>query len=94
MTRVAEMRQLPGHTRHRTLSPANKVRMKVMKTIPIPRARNQQPTQDPHHAAAVDRGKTAVRKLQEQGIIDKQGRRIRKDLPADMQEGKDRDFGG
>lgn len=68
--------------------------MDCMKTIPIPRARNQQPTSDPHHAAAVERGKAAVRKLQEQGIIDKNGRRIRTDLPADMQECKDRDFGG
>jgi len=68
--------------------------MDCMKTIPIPRARNQQPTRDPHHAAAVERGKAAVRKLQEQGIIDKNGRRIRTDLPIDMQEDKDRDFGG
>jgi hypothetical protein len=49
---------------------------------------------DPHHAAAVERGKAAVGKLQQQGIIDSQGRRIRTNLPADMQEGKDRDFGG
>ena len=67
-----------------------------MKTVPIPRTkiRNQEPTEDPHHAAAVERGKAAVRKLQEQGIIDSKGRRIRTDLPADMQEGEDRDFGG
>ena len=65
-----------------------------MRTIPIPKARNQKPTTDPHHAAAVQRGKAAVRKLQEQGIIDREGRRMRTDLPADMQEGKDRDFGG
>jgi type III restriction enzyme len=65
-----------------------------VKTIPVPRANRQEPTEDPHHADAVLRGKAAVRKLQEQGIIDSQGRRIRKDLPADMQEGKDRDFGG
>ena len=65
-----------------------------MKTIPHPKARNQRPTEDPHHDAAVERGRAAVRKLQEQGIIDSQGRRIRTDLPADMQEGKDRDFGG
>ena len=51
-------------------------------------------TKDRRHAAAVERGKAAVRKLQEQGIIDSQGRRIRTDLPVDMQEGKDRDFGG
>ncbi len=49
---------------------------------------------DAHHAAAVERGKAAVGKLQEQGIIDSRGRRIRTDLPVDMQEGKDRDFGG
>jgi hypothetical protein len=68
--------------------------MDSVKTIPIPRARNPQPAHDPHHAAAVERGKAAVRKLQQQGIIDKNGRRIRTDVPADMQEGKDRDFGG
>ena len=65
-----------------------------MKTAAIPRTKNQKPTQDPHHAAAVERGKAAVCKLQEQGIIDNKGRRIRTDLPADMQEGEDRDFGG
>ena len=65
-----------------------------MKTIPLPKARNQKPTEDPYHPAAVERGKAAVRKLQEQGIIDSHGRRLRTDLPADMQEGKDRDFGG
>ena len=46
------------------------------------------------YAAAVERGKAAVRKLQEQGIIDSHGRRIRTDLPADMRESDDRDFGG
>jgi hypothetical protein len=65
-----------------------------VKTVPIPRTKNQKPTEDPHHAAAVERGKAAVRKLQEQGIIDSKGRRLRTDLPADMQEGQDRDFGG
>jgi hypothetical protein len=28
------------------------------------------------------------------GIIDKDGNRLKKDLPADMQPGADRDFGG
>ena len=65
-----------------------------MKTIPLPKTANQKPSEDPHHAAAVQRGKAAVRKLQEQGIIDSQGRRLRTALPPDMQEGKDRDFGG
>jgi hypothetical protein len=65
-----------------------------VKTIPIPQVRNPKPTKDPHHAAAVERGKAAVRELQQQGIIDNRGRRIRTDLPADMQAGKDHDFGG
>ena len=65
-----------------------------MKTAVLPKAANQKPTGDPHHPAAVERGKAAIRKLQEQGIIDSHGRRVRRDLPADMQEGKDRDFGG
>lgn len=69
-------------------------KIKSVKTIPIQKVKQQKPTEDPHHAAAVERGKEAVRKLQEQGIIDSQGRRIRTDLPADMQEGNDRDFGG
>ena len=65
-----------------------------MKTIPLPKARKQKSTEDPYHAAAVKCGIAAIGKLQEQGIIDSQGRRIRTDLPADMQEGNDRDFGG
>ena len=68
--------------------------MKIVKTIPRPKVETEEPTQDPHHAAAVQRGKAAVRKLRAQGIINAHGRRIRKDLPADMQEGRDRDFGG
>ncbi|MBL8295382.1 MAG: hypothetical protein JNN08_26285 [Bryobacterales bacterium] len=65
-----------------------------MKTVPLPRTRNQQAKQDPHYPAAVARAKEAVRRLQEAEIIDAEGRRIRTDLPADMQEGQDRDFGG
>jgi len=64
-----------------------------MATVQLPKTK-QRPTEHPDHAAAVERGKAAVRKLQEQGIIDSQGRRIRADLPADMREGEDRDFGG
>ena len=65
-----------------------------MKTVPITGGKNRAPTEDPLHKAAVERGKAAVRKLQEQGIIDSHGRRIRTDLPADMRESDDRDFGG
>jgi hypothetical protein len=52
--------------------------------------KGQNVTADAHHAAAVERGKAAVRKLQEQGIIDQKGKRIR----TDMREGSNRDFGG
>jgi hypothetical protein len=65
-----------------------------VKTIPNPRPRNRKAKEDPHYAAAVDRAKEAARRLREAGIIDAEGRRIRKDLPTDMQEDEDRDFGG
>lgn len=51
---------------------------------PLPGARNQKPKPDPHYPAAVERTKEAARRLQEAGIIDAEGRRIRKDLPAGM----------
>jgi hypothetical protein len=35
---------------------------------------------DPHYPAAVERAKGAARRLQQAGIIDAEGRRIRKDL--------------
>lgn len=35
----------------------------------------------------------AVRELKELGIVDEKGNRVRTDLPEDMQEGADRDFG-
>ncbi len=64
-----------------------------MATSEVPRI-NRTPTEDPYHAAAVERGRAAVRRLQQLGIIDEQGQRIRQDLPHDMEEGGDRDFGG
>jgi len=65
-----------------------------MKTIPIPKKKNRKPKKDPHYPAAVERAREAARRLQENGIIDAEGRRIRKDLPPDMHEDRDRDFGG
>jgi hypothetical protein len=55
---------------------------------------NQKPKEDLHYPAAVKRPREAGRRLQEAGMIDAEGRRIRKDLPADMREGQHRDFGG
>ncbi|MGI8743090.1 MAG: hypothetical protein ACR2NN_11085 [Bryobacteraceae bacterium] len=38
--------------------------------------------------------RAAVHDLQERGIIDENGRRIRTDTPPDMREGSNTDFGG
>ncbi len=51
-------------------------------------------TPDPYYPAAVENARAAYLDLLNRGIIDKDGHRIRKDLPVDMQEGQDRDFGG
>ena len=51
-------------------------------------------TVDPYYEAACANVKAAFKDLVDRGIVDEQGNRIRKDLPADMQEGSDRDFGG
>jgi hypothetical protein len=69
-------------------------KMRLVKTMPLPRASNEKPKEDPHYEAAVKRARAAARWLQAAGIIDADGRRIRKDLPADMREGQDRDFSG
>ena len=69
-------------------------RIRTVKTIPLPKTANRKPKKDPHYPAAVERAKEAARRLREAGIIDAEGRRIRKDLPRDMRQGQDRDFGG
>ena len=68
--------------------------MAKVKTFSITPKSKQRQKPDPHYPAAVERAKEAARRLQEAGIVDAAGRRIRKDLPADMREGQDRDFGG
>lgn len=52
------------------------------------------PTLDPHLAAAGERVRAAAEELVRLGITDEFGNRLRTDLPEDMQEGADRDFGG
>jgi len=42
---------------------------------------------------ARERAQQAVRRLQEQGIMDVHGRRVRKDLPADMRGDSECDLG-
>jgi hypothetical protein len=64
-----------------------------LKTFSRPKGK-QKPKPDPYYPAAVANVKEAARRLQEAGIIDAEGNRIRQDLPPDMKEGQDRDFGG
>ena len=52
------------------------------------------PKYDPFLAGAAERIHAAVRELQARGIIDEHGNRIRTELPEDMKEGAERDFGG
>ena len=49
---------------------------------------------DPLLKAAAERVKAAAEELERRGIADHNGKRIRKDLPEDMRDGADRDFGG
>jgi hypothetical protein len=52
------------------------------------------PTYDPLLSAAATRASAAARELNALGIADDRGNRLRTDLPEDMREGADRDFGG
>jgi hypothetical protein len=52
------------------------------------------PKHEPFLDGAAERIHAAVRELKELGIVDAQGNRVRTDLPQDMKEGSDRDFGG
>ena len=65
-----------------------------MKTVPVLNPANQQLKEDSHFPAAAQRAEDAARRLREAGLIDADGRRVRKDLPPDMREDRDRDFGG
>ena len=52
------------------------------------------PTIDPYLAEAAVRCRAAADELERLGITDRNGNRLRTDLPEDMREGADRDFGG
>jgi len=52
------------------------------------------PKPEPLLEGAAERIHAAVRELKDLGIIDDKGNRVRTDLPQDMKEGADRDFGG
>ena len=52
------------------------------------------PSVDPYLEAASARTQAAAAKLVTRGITDGAGNRLRTDLPEDMKEGADRNFGG
>ena len=52
------------------------------------------PKADPHLQAAGERVKAAAEELERLGIADANGKRVHTDLPTDMRDGVDRDFGG
>jgi hypothetical protein len=52
------------------------------------------PKVDPYLRAAGEQTKAAAEELESLGFADPNGKRLRTDLPKDMQEGVDRDFGG
>jgi hypothetical protein len=54
----------------------------------------REPKIDPHLQAATARVKAAAEELERLGIADPTGRRVRSDIPKDMREEADRDFGG
>lgn len=60
----------------------------------IERPRLKEPKADPHLRAAGERVTAAAEELERLGIARHDGTRIRTDLPKDMQEDADRDFGG
>ena len=54
----------------------------------------KQPKHEPLLEGAAERIHAAVCELRDLGILDEKGNRVRTDLPEDMKEGADRDFGG
>jgi hypothetical protein len=67
----------------------NKYRMPTIRTPKL-----RKPRVDPHLKTARERVKAAAEELERLGIADASGKRIRSDLPKDMREGTERDFGG
>ena len=65
-----------------------------MKRLLVATVESRIPKADPHFEAAAVRVKLATRDLIDRGIIDSDGHRIRQDVPPDMREGNERDFGG
>ena len=71
------------------------IRGRIVGEVPIViRGKLKQPRHEPLLEGAAERIHAAVHELQKLGIVDENGKRIRTDVPEDMKEGSDRDFGG
>jgi hypothetical protein len=71
------------------------LRGRIMHEVPsVLRGTLKHPKHEPLLEGAAERIHAAVRELKELGIVDEKGNRVRTDLPEDMKEGADRDFGG
>ena len=66
----------------------------MVKRVGIPHIENPSPSYDPLLEGAGERIRAAVADLMARGIIDAKGNCIRQDLPPDMREDSERDFGG
>ena len=66
----------------------------MVQRVGIPHIENPSPSYNPLLEGAGERIRAAVADLRARGIIDAQGNRIRTDLPEDMREDSDCDFGG
>ena len=70
------------------------LRGRISEVPTVPRGTLKHPKHEPLLESAAERIHAAVRELKELGIVDEKGNRVRTDLPEDMKEGADRDFGG
>ena len=61
---------------------------------PVANAGLGKPSFDPYLEAAGRNAKAAAEEAVRLGITDSKGKRIRTDLPEDMRQGSERDFGG
>ena len=52
------------------------------------------PKQEPLLESAAERIHAVVHELKELGLVDEKGNRVRTDIPEELKEGADRDFGG
>ncbi len=66
----------------------------MVKRVGIPHIENPSPSFNPYLEQAGKNIKAAVADLRARGIIDAEGNLLRQDLPPDMREDADRDFGG